>query len=154
MVSEVEDNLKKIYLSYEEKHIRGFLDTTTFISTRLSNKNINAYIDVSSKLTIIEHLLETSEAIDAVNKYAEQILLFDSISKAKDMNINMFLKNVDIAKRYLLTIYKRTYDIDSFKKYESLDFNKELPDINENEIKLWLQIDRFLKTTDLKIIRK
>ncbi len=118
MKSEVEDNLRKIYFNYREEHIRGFLDTIYFISTRLKNEHINAYKDLTSNLSIIDYLIETSESIDAVNLYAEEVLNLPSKSQDKKMSINMFLKNVEITKTFLLSLYKKLYGQDSFKQFE------------------------------------
>lgn len=148
MVSEIEDNLRKIYLNYNENHIKGFVDTTLFVSTRLKNDKLKAYIDISSEFRIIEHLIETSESIDIVNTYAENVVTSASKSKLKQMNINMFLKNVSEAKHYLLWIYRRIYGLNSYKQYEMIDFSKDVPEIDEKELHMWLEIDKISKVID------
>lgn len=72
-------------------------------------------------------------------------------SDSRKMDINMFLKNVDISKRYMLNIYKRTYGLQSYKQYESLDFSEEVPNINDSLIQLHLSIDYIQKISDTRI---
>lgn len=151
MISEVEDNLRKIYINFREDHIRGFIDTTYFISTRLKNEKLHDYIDLSSRFAIINYLMEAAESIDAVNKYADSALQSKGGSDSRKMDINMFLKNVDISKRYMLNIYKRTYGLQSYKQYESLDFSEEVPNINDSLIQLHLSIDYIQKISDTRI---
>lgn len=53
MISEVEDNLRKIYLGYQTAHIMGFKDSVYFVGTRLKNINIINYTEISSNINII-----------------------------------------------------------------------------------------------------
>lgn len=137
---EVKQNLSKILINYDDKHIRGFTDTTGFISTRLNNTYIKQYGLISSKRLIIEHLMKTSESIDKVNLYAEEVLKFKD-KKDRKLNINMFLKNKSDSYKYLLFIFERIYKLKTYKQYESLDFSTYPADIDSLKLRYLLSYE-------------
>lgn len=102
MQNEVEDNLQKILLYYKKERIKGFEDTTIFISIRLTNTYINYYAAISNSKYIIGNFMDASEDINAVNDYADNVFQSRPKSEAKKLNIRMFLKNVEsVRKTYI-----------------------------------------------------
>lgn len=144
--SEVEDNLKKIMLNFEKKRINGFADTSIFIGTRLSNEFIKKYENISTNKIIIEHLIETSESINTVNKYADLVSSSQSKSDTRKLNIRMLIKNLENTENYLILIYGRINGIESYKEYELNRFNEPNPKINRDSLKMIFNIDYIIKT--------
>lgn len=147
--NEVEDNLGKILLGFDKSHIAGFADTSTFVSTRLSNEYILKYGTISSDKLIIDYLMETAEVIDKVNEYAELAANSTGKTENKKLHIRMFLVNVEVIENYLLTIYGRIRNLNSYKEYEKVNFNLPIPNIDRDSLKLELFIDYKYKT-DMK----
>lgn len=149
--NEVGDNLRKTLTNYEEKHIKGFGDTTGFISTRLKNTYIKKYQLISNKSEIIGFLIETAESIDLVNDYANNVLDADNSenkkerAKLKNLNIRMFLQNVKIAQNYLYSIYGRVMFLKSYKEYESINFYNSTPEVDKKSINIILMVEENLK---------
>ena len=144
--SEVEDNLKKIMINFEKKHVNGFADTTGFINTRLSNEFIKKYEGISTNKKIIEHLIETSEIINTVNKYADLVTNSQGKSDTKKLNIRMLIRNLENTENYLILIYGRINDLKSYKEYEINKFNEPITKIDRDSLKTILTLDYLLKT--------
>ena len=147
--NEVEDNLYKIFVNYKESRIKGFGDIEGFIITRLNNKYIRRYDEISSKDAVVDHFIETFEVIDNVNYYAKTILESKPQSEDKKVNIRMFLNNVNVAKNYLCSIYRRIYLIESYKKYETIDFSTKSDSITQKQIEEIIIAQGMLKMKEL-----
>jgi len=146
---EIEENLRKILINYEENHIKGFSDTTMFISTRLNNMYIKEYELISSNKIIIDYLMEVAEKIDKVNMYAEKASEF--IDKpTKRGNVRMFLANVELVKPDLLEIYKRIIDLKSYQQYERTNFDKSQEGINNAAIENFIRIKYMIRENQIK----
>ncbi|MDE1206608.1 hypothetical protein [Tenacibaculum larymnensis] len=150
MKNEVKDNLRKIYLNFRKDHILGFIDTPFFVSTRLNNVYINKYQSFSTSPIIIDHLMETSESISFVNKYAEFCSIKNEEINGRKTNINMFLKNVKTSENYLISIYRRINNLKSYKQYEKIDFSRETKELDLDSLKVILQNDHYYKTSSIK----
>jgi hypothetical protein len=136
---EVQDNLRKTIVSYEKHHIMGFADTNLFVMTRLNNIYIKKYELISAKDTIINYLMETSEKIDRVNTYADDVAMSQDKSIRK-LNIRMFLSNVEIAQNFLYAIFNKVYKLKSYKEYESINFSDSIPPPNREELNKYIYI--------------
>ena len=150
MQNEVEENLRKILMNFNEEHILGFSDTNLFISTRLNNNYIKKYEIISENKTIIDFFMETSEKIDAVNRYAD--LATETKDKTlKKLNIRMFLTNVKSVRPDLFSIYKRVLNLKSYKEYEALDFHPDTSLMDESGLEELVIIQHLLRENMLKI---
>ena len=148
-VNEVENNLKKIYSSYEEKHIRGFNSVDGFISTKLNGEYLYEYIGVTTKPMVIDHLMETYDQINTVNLYIESIHNAPKNSDVKKVNINMFILKKERVKQSLLEIYSRVNGLSSYKEYERINFRTPNPKVDEESLKIRLKIERYLNIKKL-----
>jgi len=148
--NEVEDNLIKVLINYEKNHINGFADTSLFVNSRLTNLYIKKYENISSNRVVLDYLMETSEKIDVVNKYANYVASSKGKSEDRKLDIRMFLANVKVLESYLISIYLRVKDLNSYKEYESLDLdNVLLPKIDRDSLINEFKIEYILKTKQI-----
>jgi len=120
---EVGTDLAKTIVNYDKKNIMGFYDTTTFVGARLSNLYMKKFESVSSNKVIINYLMVVSEFIDKINYYMDDVIQQPQGANRK-LSIRMFLANVENVKPYLYSLFIYTHDLKSYRKYESMDFNK------------------------------
>jgi hypothetical protein len=142
--NEVEDNLRKVLLSYDEKRILGFGDSSFFMGTRLNNTYIKKYEAISTQNVIIDHLMETSEAIEKVNYYADEVTKTPK-SETKNINIRMFLGNVKTVQDFLYPIYYRVLMLNSYRQYESINFSDSIPPPNRDSLNQYILMDYYFK---------
>jgi hypothetical protein len=142
--NEVKENLRKILVNYEEKHINGFADTNLFVATRLNNDYLKKYELLSNNKIIISFLMETSEKIDIVNNYANS-LSEDSDKIGRRLNLRMFLGNVNSVHPDLLSIYKRIYTLKSYKEYEQMEFSNEETSISDKELEELIKVQSYFR---------
>lgn len=146
---EVKDNLRKILLNFDENAVRGFVDADGFLHTRLDDTYIKKYESISSQPLIIEHYMKTTEVINKINDYAD-ILVKESDKKRRKLTINMFVKNIDEAYGYLSPIFVRIYNLNSYKKYETLDFSLSPIEIEKQKLKDILLFEYMNKFSEME----
>jgi len=71
-------------------------------------------------------------------------------SEDRKLDIRMFLANVKVLESYLISIYLRVKDLNSYKEYESLDLdNVLLPKIDRDSLINEFKIEYILKTKQI-----
>jgi hypothetical protein len=139
--NEVEDNLIKMLVYYEEKHILFFNDTNLFITIRLNNSYITKYGTISSQRVIISNLSQASESVLAVNNYCDQIMNALPKSFEKKYLITNFLARIEETKNFLYPLYYKIRKLKSYKEFESFNITAPLPKNYRDELNNYLELD-------------
>jgi hypothetical protein len=139
--NEIKENLQKILVYYPEKTILFYVDTSMNSIIRLNNSNINKYGSISSQKDIISKLSQTSECIEIVNKYLNNISNMAPKSKDKKNESTWFLQRLEEMKNFLYPLYYNIRKLKSYKEFESINLNTPLPKNYRDELNNFLELD-------------
>ena len=139
--NEVKENLQKIRNQYAEKIIMFLTDTSLNSMIRLNNSNINKYGSISSRNDIISQLSQTSECIDLVNKYLDNISITAPKSKQKKDESTYFLQRLEEMKNFLYLLYYRIRELKSYKEFEAINLKSPLPKNYRDDLNNALELD-------------
>jgi hypothetical protein len=136
--NEIDNNLQVITFEYDSIIVKKLIKSNLFTSHKLSSLYLTKYGLISQNKDVISWFIRTAEAINSVNYKIDQINTITLTPEIKKFEIENFLQRVSTAKKYLVPIYERVYKLNSYVKYEPIDFTDSLPRITEDSLRIYL----------------